>query len=980
MITVLDQNAQTRVKRNGFKSLILRQLGWGINGIEAHESGLQLFGNPQQLIKFSDLSKPLSVERCIGLRVVTVSIRGGVRFRIAGLSHRQAKKLTESANLAYARYFKDQLEAFESEIQTLVEVVDRLKQPRRYPAACLLQPFVKRANEVINQLPQTLPENGLSHRQQKNYDKVKNFLNEAAEMREASIAKFTKQELREKQKFFDEIESNPLTKEQRVAVLTDEDATLVLAGAGSGKTSVMVAKAAYLVERGICQPDDILLLAFGNKAAKEMAARLQSRTGAQIEAMTFHALGNKIIREVEEFAPPLASLANDEAKLRALLNEIVINAASENKSFASALHEWFSEFYWPYKNEWDFSSQSEYFEWVRSHDLRSLNGDRVKSFEEWEIANWLFCNGIDYEYEPVYEHPIPTNKHGTYRPDFRLTESGVYLEHFGVRKVRNRDGTIDLKTAPYIDRDRYLEMMQWKRQLHRDHETTLIETFSYEKVEGHLLTRLEERLQPYVSPRPIPEEQYFDNLMKMGQVDSFTQTVATFLRHYKSSQSTMASCRSRCQGLGGGARHSAFLTVFESIYENYQTHLGDEIDFEDMINRATHHVKTGRYQSPYRHILVDEFQDISDGRASLLNALKSQHSSARIFAVGDDWQSIFRFAGADIHLTQNFGKVFGGCLGSKTGIYKTVALTKTFRSVDRIAIPARSFILKNPSQIMKEVVTVSASDTPAIDLVYYDRGQDQVALKTVLRSISRKASVLLLGRYNFVKPKNLKAIAARFPQLSLHFMTVHGAKGLEADHVIILAANSGILGFPSEITDDPVLNLVLPQPENYEHAEERRLFYVALTRAKRTTTILADRSQPSTFVREMAKYKGENVVHETGERLVSDVKCSACGGRMIAPLKHQKRTYFCCEYRPLCREILYPCHECGQHLPIRCERDPQIKVCICGARFDSCPDCQNGWLVERKGRFGKFLGCIRYPDCTGKKKMNKRKEPLEPSC
>lgn len=464
----------------------------------------------------------------------------------------------------------------------------------------------------------------------------------------------------------------------------------------------------------------------------------------------------------------------------------------------------------------------------------------------WEISNWLYRHGIAFEYEPTYEHPLPAGARGAYHPDFRLTESGVYIEHFGVRKARNADGSIRLETAPYIDCNRYLADMEWKRQVHKENGTTLIETFSYEKIEGSLLQNLKEKLAPYVKLAPVADDKVFGVLSEMGQVDAFTQTLGTFLRHFKSVGADMDQCRKRGDLGEGAPRNLAFMKVFEFVFDAYQKRLDDQIDFEDMISLATAYIESGRYQSPYRHILVDEFQDISEGRARLLKALKAQHADARIFAVGDDWQSIFRFAGSDIRLMRDFGKEFGGKLGARSDVHSVVDLGRTFRSVDKIALPARAFVLKNPSQIEKQVITAGTTEMPAIFVAYYDRGQEAAALEASLQRIASgsrpKTSVLLLGRYNHLKPKNLSALEAEFPQLSLRFMTAHGSKGLEADHVIILRAVSDTMGFPSEIVDDPLLELVLPMPERFEHAEERRLFYVALTRARTSVTIVAERA------------------------------------------------------------------------------------------------------------------------------------------
>ena len=777
--------------------------------------------------------------------------------------------------------------------------------------------------------------------------------------------------------FFDTIESNPLTPEQRLAVVTDEDASLVLAGAGSGKTSVIVAKAAYLIERGIRKPDEILLMAFGKDAAAEMAARIKERSGASVDVLTFHALGYEIISEVEGGAPALAAHASDDAQFHALLRDILINDVGRLRGLKSLLLKWFSEFYWPFKSELDFKTKSEYYRYVESHDLRTLGGERVKSFEELQIANWLYLNGIAYGYEPTYDHNLPENDRRAYTPDFLLTESGVYIEHFGVRKAKDPQGETRLVTAPHVDRERYLEGMAWKRKVHQENGTVLIETFSYEQVEGRLTEALAEKIAPYVALRPISQDQVFDTLTELGQVDAFTQTLATFLRHLKSSGTTIEQCQARSDGSSDAPRSKAFLRIFKPLIEAYQKRLEDRIDFEDMIMRAAGHVEAGRYKSPYRHLLVDEFQDISEGRARLLKALKAQHDDARLFAVGDDWQSIYRFTGSDIHLMRDFGQEFGGAFAGKRDAHRNVDLGRTFRSVDKIALPARRFVLQNPSQIDKKVITASTTDEPAIKVRHYGRRQHDADLKETLDELAQAAtkqtSVLLLGRYHFFKPKGLALLIRSYPNLSVRFMTVHASKGLEADHVIILRAESDTMGFPSEIVDDPLLDLVLPKPEKFEHAEERRLFYVALTRARHGVTILADRERPSVFVRELIGDPAYGICL-LGTSEIAEHRCGQCGGRMLAQTTKRGRTYFSCEHGRLCGETLNPCNVCGQDLPERITDNADQLICSCGATFPNCPECGDGWLVGRRGKYGKFLSCARYPACTGKRQIPKPKK------
>ena len=198
--------------------------------------------------------------------------------------------------------------------------------------------------------------------------------------------------------------------------------------------------------------------------------------------------------------------------------------------------------------------------------------------------------------------------------------------------------------------------------LHAEHGTVLIETFSYEKAAGELTKNLSEKLAAHgVTLSPIPSDQVFVALQEQEKVDPFTTLVATFLHHFKGAQLSSHEVARRAAKAGDRLRAQAFLAVFEPIFERYQESLSrqEEIDFHDMINRATERVEAGRYRSPFGYILVDEFQDISPGRARLLKALLDQSSDAQLFAVGDDWQSIYRFAGSDIAIMRQFGDHFG---------------------------------------------------------------------------------------------------------------------------------------------------------------------------------------------------------------------------------------------------------------------------------------------------------------------------------
>ena len=972
-----------RINRAGILGTALDLLNIGNSGVVLTDDGITLQGRSPVALKFEDLSAELSIRKRFGFSSLSLARSDGSNVYVGPLKAHNAIAFAKRANEAWRTFYRDLLEVRRSEITELARIATRLENPKRYPSACLLQPFVNRARLLASRLPRPIPEQLIDLALRQEIDLVRQLSDEPSNLRERAIRAFLARELEDMASFFDSIESNPLTPEQRLAVVTDEDATMVLAGAGSGKTSVITAKAAYLIQRGIRRPDEILLMAFARDAAEEMAERIRSRCGAAVNAITFHALGNSILREVEGQAPALAAHAGDEAQFRNLLRDILLNEVAKLPGLADVLRVWFGELYCPYRSEWDFKTRDEYYRYIEDHELRSFKGHRVRSFEELQIANWLFLNGIDYEYEPDYEHELPGNDRTAYTPDFRLTGSGVYIEHFGVRRTTGPDGRERLTTAPYVDRKQYLEDMDWKRRVHHEHGTVLIETYSYERVEGCLTESLARKLEPHATPRPIPDERMFETLAELGQIDGFTQMLAAFLRHFKSGSYSVDACRKRGAASADPSRSAAFLKIFEPLFGAYKARLGKRIDFEDMILRASDHVRAGRYTSPYRHLLVDEFQDISDARAGLLLALKEQHEDARIFAVGDDWQSIFRFTGSDIHLMRNFGTEFGGTFDGETGIHSSVDLGRTFRSVDRIALPARRFVLRNPAQIEKQVIPAGKTDAPAIMISYCSRGREGDALSEALRSIGdthpggKKTAVLLLGRYRYVKPKNLHALTRTHGGLGLRFMTVHGSKGLEADHIIILNVSAGRMGFPSEIEDDPLLDLVLPEAETFDHAEERRLFYVALTRARHTVTILADREKPSSFVRELAAENEYGAV-VTGDAKVAGRACGKCGGRMLAHTGKSGQTYFQCEHRFLCGSTLLPCNACGSDLPVAERTNPDRMKCSCGKAYLACPACQDGWLVERSSRYGSFLGCVRFPHCKGKAKRSRestRKRP-----
>jgi DNA helicase-4 len=786
---------------------------------------------------------------------------------------------------------------------------------------------------------------------------VRKFLSDPAGNCQRANAVFVRNELIRSHEFFDIIEARPLSDEQRQAIVVDEDNNLLIAAAGSGKTSVIVGKAGWLILKGYRRPSEMLLLAFAKDAQLEMKERVKNRLGdeiaAELSVSTFHGLGMSIISEVEGRRPSLAKFADDRRAFTDLLTEMV-NELSRDPYYVSLLITWFSSHFAPHKSVTEFGNLGEYYDYLRTHEIRSLKGEKVKSYEECEIANFLYLNGISYAYERRYEHETATVEKRQYQPDFYLIDHGVYIEHFALNEAGD--------TPPFINKQEYLQSMEWKRRLHAEHGTPLIETFSYEKASGKLTANLAQKLESLgIQLSPISTEKVFEVLEQQGRVSPFINLNATFLNHFKGSMLSIDEVEARSVKQSDATRARAFLQIFARIYELYQKHLSDDglIDFNDMIAKATKYVEHGHYKSCYHYVLVDEFQDISLGRARLLKALLSSVKNGKLFAVGDDWQAIFRFAGSDITVMRQFEMIFGPT--------ERLEISTTFRCNDQIANLTARFVLKNPAQIVKSVSATHVAADPCVHL-YFGKDENSNVLRDILDTISGecaeeegRATVKVLGRYRHLKPEDMSALSHQYPNLELGFSTVHASKGLEADYVIVLSLRSGKFGFPSEIEDDPVLNMVLAEPEGYSNAEERRLFYVAMTRAKRRVFLISSGSQPSSFVKELAN--GTFNVTLDGSYSITDVACPKCVEGRLKLRKLDYGVFFGCSNWPYCEHIQAACPYCNAGIPVRI--DDEWSCQSCGLALQGCrrPGC-DGWLQNKEGKHGNFLGCSNWPKCN----------------
>ncbi|AYL60958.1 DNA helicase IV [Citrobacter pasteurii] len=497
---------------------------------------------------------------------------------------------------------------------------------------------------------------------------------------------YTDAMLAEHTEFFQKIESSPLNPAQARAVVNGEQSLLVLAGAGSGKTSVLVARAGWLLARGEAAAEQILLLAFGRKAAQEMDERIRERLNTQdVTTRTFHSLALHIIQQGSKKVPTVSKLEND--------------TAARNKLFIATWRQQCSE-----------------------------KKAQAKGWRQW-------------------------------------------LE----------------------------EEMQWS----------------------------------------VPEGNFWDDEKLQRRLASRLDRWVSLMRMHGGAQAEMiANAPEAIRDL-----FSKRIKLMAPLLKAWKSALKEEnaVDFSGLIHQAIVILEKGRFISPWKHILVDEFQDISPQRAALLAALRKQNSQTTLFAVGDDWQAIYRFSGAQLSLTTAFRQHFGE--GDRCD------LDTTYRFNSRIGEIANRFIQQNPHQLKKPLNSLTAGDRKAVTLL--DESQLDALLDKLSGFAKAEERILVLARYHHLKPASLEKAATRWPKLQLDFMTIHASKGQQADYVIVVGLHDGNDGFPAPARESIMEEALLPMVEDFPDAEERRLLYVALTRARHRVWLLFNKDAPSCFVDEL---------------------------------------------------------------------------------------------------------------------------------
>jgi len=644
--------------------------------------------------------------------------------------------------------------------------------------------------------------------------------------------------------------------DQLEAIVKRETYNLVLASAGSGKTRTLTARVAYTVKRGANQ-HDILALAYTKPAEEEMRNRLKNEYGiVEANVRTFHSLGREIAKLSPNFRPGVADNQQQPEIIRKSCDRL-----RSDRLFARLLLDFALELQTYEVEEKEFASREKYYEFLRYQKHTTLGSRPVKSVGERDIANFLFLNRVKFEYEAPATWADRNVGYRMYQPDFFLPEYGIWIEHWAI----DRQGNVPawFSTGQSTDPStRYRQGMQWKRYQFQKHGRRLIETYNHQWSEETLIPELTRQLKEnHVRLRELTTEEILDQIqMLIPRRDTLNELMFSFISKAKTNGLTMVDVTARLRQSNWTHKQRVFASLMIRVWQEYESILRENnmIDFNDMINYALQVAKSSSGKlSKYSHILIDEYQDITDPQLELIQSLLSASAGSTLFCVGDDRQNIFSFAGSNIYNILQFENRFPYA--------EQTVLSTNYRCPKNI-VEASNFIANlNKCKVEKNVVPASKIQQPihlfqkpGNDKTLYDDWQQEKAKQLVTDLIRQKKpneEIMVLSRFN----RPLRRLELEFPQnetQGLRFLSIHRAKGTEADYVLLLSCISGKNGFPSEILDKRVLDIVqnTREDESGKLEEERRLFYVALTRCKNQLYLFTSSTQRSQFIWETQQY------------------------------------------------------------------------------------------------------------------------------
>ena len=689
---------------------------------------------------------------------------------------------------------------------------------------------------------------------------------------------------------FNDINKNIiLDKSQREAIICDEDNLLVLSGAGSGKTTTISAKVKYLIDIKNVKPDKICVITFTKKAKEELDYKINKLFNANVDIYTFHSLGLKIIKYY--YKNKDIDIIDEKGQYKIICDYIKNNLFKNKEKFNLFFEAFknktsFSEEYKLFDNYYDYHNYMYKRKYINSNTtmdnyikeqtkrrrnyFRTLNGEYCKSKEEVDIANFLYLNNINYQYEKSYKK---LDNLKIYKPDFYIEQNNNYnyIEHFGIDKINETNNHYTKEELT-----NYLKNMKLKENYHKKEKIEDLFIITYSKVlgkrnylsvlkdslikKGYVLSKKDNNLV-YERLKDTSEDKYINNFVN--------RIVIPFISYFKRSNYKLEEFM---KIKTDNDLLNKQISVISDIYLNYESKLREKnlIDFEDMVNisyKVMPYVKEKNLGVDYKYIIIDEYQDVSMQRFNLTKRIEELFKS-KIIAFGDDYQTIFGFSGSRIDLMTEFKNYLTDA--------KQIPIPNVYRNSQELIDVATKFINKNSKQIKKKLISNKRLIGPIELYIYNDSNHlntninKSIILSNILDKIylsNNKSNVLLLERYNndidtilnhelFIRKNHESIIYKKHEDMKIDYLTIHKSKGLEYDNCILINAIDDKYGFPSKIEDEEIIKLLKPKiEENIFYPEERRLFYVAMTRTKNKLYILVPKSKTSSFIREIESDK-----------------------------------------------------------------------------------------------------------------------------
>lgn len=660
-----------------------------------------------------------------------------------------------------------------------------------------------------------------------------------------------------------------LNDRQTAAVISQEKRLLVLAGAGSGKTKTLLQKLVYLIEEKSVSPSSIMAITFTKNAANEMIDRLiitADHTGIFHKTMadknisafakdqerrnykkrfkwidnltlrTFHSFCYMVLRNfgVNEFDNKFRIVGDEKRNEDDELSKYVAPETAF-EVFHKLLIELCAdpEYLLNLKRYiLDYIVDRLHVEKFRKNlpkdgkHFTTLNGIKVRSKSEQYIADWLYRHNLPFEYEPLLNI-----KDFQFNPDFYIPAANVYLEHISNKSYAMRDKEEQFEKGALLLVKTYEPMTKNSALFNHTLDMIIKSRVSQSAYSNKKITYREE-FNHY-------HEDVKDFVLMVMRVTDMIKVESLDL-----------------SGIG----HKATQDQHERVRDFYKLALPlvlkykeycinkSYLDFNDMILRTISLFKNHadileKFRSKYTYILVDEFQDVNNLQVELIKMLLTDNT--QLFCVGDDWQSIYGFRGSNVSYIIEFEKHF-----PKSSVIK---LDLNYRSTENIVGASNEVIKRNKFKVEKEI---RASKKSEHKIVVYAGNEEEENLafctdrvrELLKEGLTPDDILFLYRRSNMYKPYYFKF---KNENLKVQHKTIHAAKGLEAKVVFIIGLTEGYGGFPDIWLEDRIFQVIKKANHDQLLEEERRLFYVAITRARDKLFLITEKGNESGFLKEI---------------------------------------------------------------------------------------------------------------------------------